>query len=207
MKVNQRVLIVAGIVLVLFLTIALSIRLTGYFLFDAQLSNEMAERVPGSYVSWFTQIGSGVGAVTITSILAIMSYLIWRDKIGSIWYFVTCLSVGMLNQVVKLIFVRDRPSLNDLVGGVGYSFPSGHSSMAFAVYGGFIVLAWRFLSRTGRIVVSTVCTLMVLAMGSSRIILNVHYFSDVLGGFLFAAFVLSLSYAFVAPRRKKEIYN
>ncbi|MDI3234577.1 phosphatase PAP2 family protein [Exiguobacterium antarcticum] len=207
MKVNQRVLIVAGIVLVLFLTIALSIRLTGYFLFDAQLSNEMAERVPGSYVSWFTQIGSGVGAVTITSILAIMSYLIWRDKVGCIWYFVTCLSVGVLNQVVKLIFVRDRPSLNDLVGGVGYSFPSGHSSMAFAVYGGFIVLAWRFLSRTGRIVVSTVCTLMVLAMGSSRIILNVHYFSDVLGGFLFAAFVLSLSYAFVAPRRKKEIYN
>lgn len=204
MKLNQRALLLSGIAFILFISIAISIRLTGYFLFDAQLSNQMAKQVPADYVSWFTQLGSGVGAVTVTLILTLISYYLWRDRIGSLWYLLSFAAVAVLNQVAKAIFVRDRPSLNELVGGVGYSFPSGHSSMAFAVYGGFLILSWRFLNRTGRIVLGTVLSLLILAMGSSRIILNVHYFSDVVGGFCFAAFILGLSYAFISSRRKKE---
>lgn len=204
MKLNQRALLLSGIAFILFISIAISIRLTGYFLFDAQLSNQMAKQVPADYVSWFTQLGSGVGAVTVTLILTLISYYLWRDRIGSLWYLLSFAAVAVLNQVAKAIFVRDRPSLNELVGGVGYSFPSGHSSMAFAVYGGFLILSWRFLNRTGKIVLGTVLSLLILAMGSSRIILNVHYFSDVVGGFCFAAFILGLSYAFISFRRKKE---
>ena len=204
MKLNQRALLLSGIAFILFISIAISIRLTGYFLFDAQLSNQMAKQVPADYVSWFTQLGSGVGAVTVTLILTLISYYLWRDRIGSLWYLLSFAAVAVLNQVAKAIFVRDRPSLNELVGGVGYSFPSGHSSMAFAVYGGFLILSWRFLNRTGKIVLGTVLSLLILAMGSSRIILNVHYFSDVVGGFCFAAFILGLSYAFISSRRKKE---
>lgn len=204
MKLNQRALLLSGIAFILFISIAISIRLTGYFLFDAQLSNQMAKQVPADYVSWFTQLGSGVGAVTVTLILTLVSYYLWRDRIGSLWYLLSFTAVAVLNQVAKAIFVRDRPSLNELVGGVGYSFPSGHSSMAFAVYGGFLILSWRFLNRTGKIVLGTVLSLLILAMGSSRIILNVHYFSDVVGGFCFAAFILGLSYAFISSRRKKE---
>ena len=204
MKLNQRALLLSGIAFILFISIAISIRLTGYFLFDAQLSNQVAKQVPADYVSWFTQLGSGVGAVTVTLILTLISYYLWRDRIGSLWYLLSFAAVAVLNQVAKAIFVRDRPSLNELVGGVGYSFPSGHSSMAFAVYGGFLILSWRFLNRTGRIVLGTVLSLLILAMGSSRIILNVHYFSDVVGGFCFAAFILGLSYAFISSRRKKE---
>lgn len=204
MKLNQRALLLSGIAFIFFISIAISIRLTGYFLFDAQLSNQMAKQVPADYVSWFTQLGSGVGAVTVTLILTLVSYYLWRDRIGSLWYLLSFAAVAVLNQVAKAIFVRDRPSLNELVGGVGYSFPSGHSSMAFAVYGGFLILSWRFLNRTGKIVLGTVLSLLILAMGSSRIILNVHYFSDVVGGFCFAAFILGLSYAFISSRRKKE---
>ncbi|MGX8176078.1 phosphatase PAP2 family protein [Exiguobacterium artemiae] len=204
MKLNQRALLFSGIAFILFISIAISIRLTGYFLFDAQLSNQMAKQVPADYVSWFTQLGSGVGAVTVTLILTLISYYLWRDRIGSLWYLLSFAAVAVLNQVAKAIFVRDRPSLNELVGGVGYSFPSGHSSMAFAVYGGFLILSWRFLNRTGKVILGTLLSLLILAMGSSRIILNVHYFSDVVGGFCFAAFILGLSYAFISSRRKKE---
>lgn len=136
MKLNQRALLLSGIAFILFISIAISIRLTGYFLFDAQLSNQMAKQVPADYVSWFTQLGSGVGAVTVTLILTLISYYLWRDRIGSLWYLLSFAAVAVLNQVAKAIFVRDRPSLNELVGGVGYSFPSGHSSMAFAAYAG-----------------------------------------------------------------------
>ena len=203
MKFNQRALFLSGIAFVIFISISISIQLTGYFLFDAQLSNIMSKQVPADYVSWFTQLGSGVGAMTVTILLTLISYYLWRDRIGSIWYLLSFIAVAVLNQVAKVIFVRDRPSLNELVGGVGYSFPSGHASMAFAVYGGFLILSWRFLNRAGKIILGIFLSLLILAMGSSRIILNVHYFSDVIGGFCFAAFVLCLSYTFVSSRRKK----
>lgn len=204
MKLNRKALVASGIAFIIFIGIAISIRLTGYFLFDAQLSNRMSKQVPADYVSWFTQLGSGVGAVTVTVLLTAISYYLWRDRVGSIWYLSNFLAVAVLNQVAKVIFVRDRPSLNELVGGVGYSFPSGHSSMAFAVYGGFLILSWRFLNRSGKVILGIFLSLLILAMGSSRIILNVHYFSDVVGGFCFAAFILCLSYAFISPRRKQK---
>ncbi|MFL0199717.1 phosphatase PAP2 family protein [Exiguobacterium acetylicum] len=195
----------ASIAVVLFVIIAVSIRTTGYFLFDAQLSSYMSQHVPGDYVSWFTQLGSGPGAMTMTVLLGILSYVLWRDRIASIWYVIMAISVGVLNQVVKFAFVRERPSLNELVGGVGYSFPSGHSAMAFAVYTGFLVVAFRHLKTGGKVLVSILTIGLFLAMGASRIILNVHYFSDVIGGYCFAAILLCSSYAFIVSRRKKGV--
>ncbi|MGI1804091.1 phosphatase PAP2 family protein [Exiguobacterium sp. TDN 0502] len=195
----------ASVAMILFVVIAVSIRTTGYFLFDAQLSSYMSKRVPGDYVSWFTQLGSGVGAVTMTALLGGLSYLLWRDRIASIWYVLMAIAVGALNQVVKFAFVRERPSLNELVGGVGYSFPSGHSAMAFAVYAGFLVVAFRHLKRSGKVIVSILTCALFLAMGASRIILNVHYFSDVVGGYSFAAILLFSSYAFIVSHRKKGV--
>lgn len=141
----------------------------------------------------------------MTALLGILSYVLWRDRIASIWYVLMAISVGVLNQVVKFAFVRERPSLNELVGGVGYSFPSGHSAMAFAVYAGFLVVAFRHLKTGGKVLVSIVTIGLFLAMGASRIILNVHYFSDVIGGYCFAGILLCSSYAFIVSRRKKGV--
>lgn len=94
-----------------------------------------------------------------------------------------------INRVIKFIVKRPRPDkIFHLVVETNYSFPSGHSMSAMAGYGLFIIelknSQWQY-KKIGMFI----CGLMIFLIGLSRIYLGVHYFSDVIGGFL-----LSLSY-------------
>lgn len=65
-----------------------------------------------------------------------------------------------------------------------YSFPSGHSVLAVAVYGSLIFLGMRHLRRSGeRVTVCVVAGALILGIGISRIYLGVHYPSGVAAGY------------------------
>jgi undecaprenyl-diphosphatase len=84
---------------------------------------------------------------------------------------------------LKLIFVRTRPE-DQLSSAAGHSFPSGHSFMATAFYGFLIYLTWRMAGRdTVRIGITILLVLLICAVGLSRVVLRVHWVSDVAGGF------------------------
>jgi len=203
MRVNKKWLALSAVLLILLLFIAHQVREHGHFLVDWQLSAKMAKEDPALWVSLLTIAGSGKGTFIIVSFLSSASYLLWRDKTGSIWLFFAALAVAFGNEYAKLFLQRERPSLNDLVGGVGYSFPSGHAAMAFGLYIAFLMVAWRFLGRSHREILAGAMIMLVLAMGMTRIILNVHFLSDVIAGYLFAGVLLFSTYAFIEPYRKK----
>src|ERR1022692_2626504 len=87
---------------------------------------------------------------------------------------------GALTAVLKLYFRRVRPDLPwAFVHEPSYSFPSGHSVLAVAVYGSLIFLGMRHLARTWeRMAVCVVAGTSILGIGISRIYLGVHYPSD-----------------------------
>jgi undecaprenyl-diphosphatase len=66
-----------------------------------------------------------------------------------------------------------------------FSFPSGHSTAAFALYG---MLAYLLIdhmrSTAGKLVLLLVAVALVLGIGISRVYLGVHYPSDVAAGYL-----------------------
>lgn len=94
-----------------------------------------------------------------------------------------------MNHLLKDFFQRERPTIHRLAEEVGYSFPSGHSMAAFALYGAFVYLLWKHVnSRTGRALLAAIGAIIVFAIGISRIYLGVHYPSDVVGGY-FASWV------------------
>ena len=102
----------------------------------------------------------------------------------------TILLLVVLNQLLKRLLQRPRPTEFRIIEENGYSFPSGHSMVSMAFYGYLIYLIYRFVKNKYLKWISIVLlSLLICLIGISRIYLGVHYTSDVLGGFL-----ISISY-------------
>jgi membrane-associated phospholipid phosphatase len=86
---------------------------------------------------------------------------------------------------LKLLLDRPRPPEDDrLVHAVSESLPSGHATTAIVVIGTLVVLAWPGRTPAVRAGLVTVAALWVGAVGLTRLYLGVHWFSDVVAGWL-----------------------
>ena len=124
------------------------------------------------------------GAIFVISLTTILFFLIKDKKIG-ISIIANLGIVTILNQIIKFIMQRPRPTEFRIIEETGYSFPSGHSMVSLAFYGYLVYLIYKYinnkhLKRTLIIILS----ILICVIGVSRIYLGVHYTSDVLGGFL-----------------------
>ena len=91
---------------------------------------------------------------------------------------------GLVVRGLKLLFARDRP-LDQVIPAEGYSFPSGHAFASTVFYGMMVYLVWRLTERPwARAGAAVGGVTVIAAVGLSRVYLNVHYFSDVVGGWL-----------------------
>ena len=114
-------------------------------------------------------------------VLAMVIYL-WRrsEKITAALYVAAVITFPLVSLVVKNQFARPRQALfPPLVVEQTYSFPSGHSLTAMAVYGLAAVLLWQRAHR----VLAVISGSWVMLIGLSRVYLGAHYPSDVLASF------------------------
>lgn len=92
---------------------------------------------------------------------------------------------ALLNLALKAAFQRARPELETpLAAALGWSFPSGHAMGAMVAYGMTAYLLVMHFGRRAAPFVVAAASSIVLAVGFSRVYLGVHYFSDVVGGYL-----------------------
>lgn len=111
------------------------------------------------------------------------------------WAFVTAMVVWASAALMKEVVQRARPAVDDPVSHAGgYSFPSGHSANAMGAALVMVVLLWPLLTRGGRIAAVLLAVAFVAITGADRVLLGVHYPSDVIGGFLLGAAMVGASY-------------
>ena len=129
------------------------------------------------------------GAIFLIILTIVLFFVIKNRKIG-LSIFSNLVIVTVLNQLLKRILQRPRPTEFRIIEETGYSFPSGHSMISMAFYGYLIYLICKYVKNKYVKWISIVLLgILICSIGISRIYLGVHYTSDVLGGFL-----ISVSY-------------
>ncbi len=100
---------------------------------------------------------------------------------------------ALLNNILKSVIHRPRPYAASASLSHSWSFPSGHAMVSLIAYGmlTYVLIILGPRSRRVQLAIAGCATLLVLAIGLSRLYLGAHYFSDVVGGY--AAGMLWLS--------------
>jgi undecaprenyl-diphosphatase len=89
---------------------------------------------------------------------------------------------NVVANTVKDLVDRARPAIDPLAGFSGPSFPSGHSTAAAATYAACaLVIGRRRTPRVHSILAGTAVAI-ATAVAASRVLLGVHWFTDVLAG-------------------------
>lgn len=134
-------------------------------------------------MKWITHLGSTPVVVTALALTAAIDYI--RRRSLEVFVFVAAIALGeiLLNNLLKLIVHRERPSVLRLVSAHGYSFPSGHTAAATAGWLAIALILGRNQSRVTRAVLTGVAVLIAIAVATSRALLGVHWLTDVIAGF------------------------
>ncbi|NLE07097.1 MAG: phosphatase PAP2 family protein [Parcubacteria group bacterium] len=121
-----------------------------------------------------------VGAITFLSILALY---IRKYKVFILPLFVSVFGSTLTVLVFKQIFYRARPLSEAFYLETSLSFPSAHTAVATALYGLLIYILYKSKLKSKFLLIAGLC-LLIFLIGFSRLYLGVHYFSDVLMGYL-----------------------
>lgn len=133
------------------------------------------------------------GGAIILIVLALMLFIFIKNKKIGVSIISNLAIITLLNQLLKRIVQRPRPTEFRIVEESGYSFPSGHSMVSMAFYGYLIYLIYKYVKNKYLKWISIILlSILICSIGISRIYLGVHYTSDVLGGFF-----ISISYLII----------
>jgi undecaprenyl-diphosphatase len=122
-----------------------------------------------------------------------------------VYLVVTSVVGGLIDTAVKILVDRPRPVVDHPIAtALGKSFPSGHAMSSTVTYGALALVFLPLLPRRSRPWALGGVVLLVLAIGTSRLFLGVHFVSDVVGGFILGLAWLSASTAAFSIWRTEE---
>ena len=112
-----------------------------------------------------------------------------KSKSKGIFLASTIIATGIIIKLLKEIFQRARP-LNSLIQDSGFSFPSGHVTVAIVFFG---LIVYLFVDKKYKITATIITILIALLFGFTRIYLQIHWLTDIIGGFFIGGIILMLS--------------
>ena len=141
--------------------------------------------------SWISQIGTGAAGAIVC---LVASGALWSGErtrwIVPIW--IAFVFAQITTWSLKFITARQRPDFLDGITAGSPSFPSAHATVSMAVYA-ICALAIADGVAQGRALVFVVAAVLILSISFSRLLLSLHYLSDVLAGAIVGLFWVLLA--------------
>ena len=172
--------------------------------FDEPIRNwVLAHQIPAVTDAFLVITRVASPSVIIPGTAALAAWLWWKRGLAIAGAVVMSPAVALaIFSVVKRIYRRKRPAGGARLHELTYAFPSGHAAAAAAVFGTASYVLWRedLLPRGAAEAFAGAGTLLV---GASRVYLDVHWTTDVLGGWAVGSLVAALSAAVYERVRTK----
>ena len=154
---------------------------------DEGIAQQLRMHADMAALRWFgalTHLGDTAVLTTLT--LAVTAALWWRrHRLLAVGWLVAMAGNGLLTKILKDVFARVRPEhVHGAAQADGFSFPSGHSSASMVAYAMLAYLAVRLLPRAWQVPAVCCAGALIFTTGWSRVVLHVHYVSDVLAGWV-----------------------
>jgi Membrane-associated phospholipid phosphatase len=172
--------------------------------FDQTITDWVRHLSP-SWTGFFMWITQFANPIPITILVASVTFVLIYGKryTETIWLtggFI--LIAGIANPLLKLVFTRERPTIEHLVIEHSYSFPSGHAASSMLFYGSLLLLLPIFIKNKPVLrIIQILLGILIFSIGTSRIYLGVHFPSDILAGFSLGLGWLLLTYPIFHEQR------
>lgn len=202
MKKYKKILV--GILLIIFIILLILVKIGKTVEVDRYVYN-LLMKLESTNLTNIVKIITDLGDSFCIISIIIICFVTLKNKLYPKLITVNILGIVFLNQTLKHLVMRPRPEFIHLVDETGFSFPSGHSMAAFGFYGFFIYLINKSnLSKKIKIILTISLSILILLIGTSRIYLGVHYFSDIIAGFIISLIYLIVFTALIKKYLKHE---
>lgn len=128
------------------------------------------------------------------AILSVVSFYIHRHYSRILPLFVSIGGSATTVYLLKHIFYKARPITEAVYLETSSSFPSGHATMAMALYGFIFLTIWQHEKHPLKNKSLILLSLLIIFVGVSRLYLGVHFLSDVLAGYAIGLIWLWISH-------------
>jgi membrane-associated phospholipid phosphatase len=177
------VILIGGVVLALLAVVVRSTDvLAGIDSSVAEWGNRHASAWSHDALTLVTDLGETVTVVVVAIVVAGIEITRTRNRWVVPFLLAVILGDKLLTEAVKQLVDRARPTIESVAATLGPSFPSGHTSTAAASWAAFALVAGRWWGRRTWPALAGVAVGIAVAVAASRVLLDVHWLTDVLGG-------------------------
>jgi membrane-associated phospholipid phosphatase len=132
-----------------------------------------------------TDLGGTYVVLVVLVIVAVLEYRRLPNKWVPVFLVTVVVGEVVLVNTVKELLHRVRPTFNPIAETLGPSFPSGHSATAAAFYAAVALVLARRRSPPTRALLAGCAVAIAVGVACSRVLLGVHWLSDVIAGLAF----------------------
>ena len=136
--------------------------------------------------------GNAVFHILFCIVCALIFFIFAHNKIAGIGIIFALIFSWAFNRLVKLIYKRERPRSipSNIKRRLSYCFPSGHVMASIPIYFFSAIILQGLVPFISWYLLAFFISFTVIM---TRIYLNHHYFTDVLGGIALGVFCLHIS--------------
>ena len=167
--------------------------------------NILVENLRNPTLTIFMKLVTSLINASVVIFISIILLIVIKPQKIAVTVPINLSIITILNQLLKLIFKRPRPSGYRLLEIGGYSFPSGHAMVSMAFYGFLAYLSYCYIeNKYLKYLFMILNIFIIISIGISRIYLGVHYCSDIVVGYSVSLIYLIL---YVKILKKVNVLN